>query len=298
MTTGPVWTSQPERGSPWLLKLMAWAALHFGRGFALLLIWPIALFFWLRTPSQRRHSAEYLRRVLAKKVGWRDTFAHYRSFSTAILDRVFFLSDRYDLYDIDVAGLHHLENTITLGRGGFLLGAHLGSFEALRAVARTRKDAPVCIAMFEDAARKINAFVRALNPNAATDIIALGRPDSMLAIQERLARGQLVGMLADRSLGEDKMQAVPFLGDLAKFPIGVFRMAAALHVPVIFMSGLHLGGNRYRLSFEPLADFSDTPRAEREIAVTNAVRSYASAIEDACRLAPMKWFNFYDFWTP
>ncbi len=298
MTSGPAWTAQTERGSPLLLKLMAWAALHFGRGFALLLIWPIALFFWLRTPSQRQHSAAYLRRVLARDVSARDTFAHYRSFSTAILDRVFFLSDRYDLYDIDVAGLHHLENTITQGRGGFLLGAHVGSFEALRAVARTRKDAPVCIAMFEEAARKINAFVRALNPNAATDIIALGRPDSMLAIQERLARGQLVGMLADRSLGEDKMQAVPFLGDPAKFPIGVFRMAAALHVPVIFMSGLHLGGNRYRLSFEPLADFSETPRAEREAAVANAVRSYAGSIEAACRLAPLNWFNFYDFWTP
>ncbi len=298
MSASPAWTSQPERGSPLLLRLMAWASLHFGRRFALLLIWPIALFFWLRTPLQRQHSAAYLRRVLAREVNWQDTFAHYRSFSTAILDRVFFLSDRYELYDIDVAGLHHLENTIALGRGGFLLGAHVGSFEALRAVARTRKDAPVCIAMFEDAARKINAFVRALNPKAATDIIALGRPDSMLAIQERLDRGQLVGMLSDRALGEDKMIAVPFLGAPAKFPIGVFRMAAALHVPVIFMSGLHLGGNRYRLSFEPLADFTQTARSEREHAVKDAVGAYANAIESACRLAPLNWFNFYDFWTP
>ena len=295
MTT-PQWASAPERGSPWLLKLMAWASLRLGRRFALILIWPIAVFFWLRTPGQRAHSAAYLERVLGRKSTWRDTLAHYRSFATAILDRVYFLCDRYDQYEIDVAGLHHLENTIDRGRGGFLLGAHLGSFESLRAVARTRKDAPVCIAMFEDAAQKINQFVRALNPQAATDIIALGKPNSMLAIQERLDRGQLVGMLADRSLGEDKLEAVEFLGAPAKFPRGVFRMAAALHVPIIFMSGLHLGGNRYRLSFEPLADFTETARADRERAVTDAMQAYAGAIEKACRLAPLNWFNFYDFW--
>jgi predicted LPLAT superfamily acyltransferase len=33
-----------------------------------------------------------------------------------------------------------------------------------------------------------------------------------------------------------------------------------LRRPVFFMTGLYLGGNRYRLHFETLADFSQVPR--------------------------------------
>jgi predicted LPLAT superfamily acyltransferase len=291
-----VWTKEPERGSTAALRLMAWITLNFGRAFSVAMIWPISLFFWWRTGAQRIHSHAYLSRVLGRPATWKDTLAHYRSFSTAIVDRVYFLSDRYDNYHIDVAGLHHLESTIDRGQGGFLLGAHLGSFESLRAVARTRKNAPVCIAMYEEHAQKINAFVRALNPSAATDIIPLGRPNSMLLIQERLQAGQLVGMLADRTLGDDKTISVDFLGSPAKFPTGVFRMAAALRVPVIFMSGLHLGGNRYKLEFKPLADFTHTERSQRDTQVQAAVCDYANAIEHACKEAPLNWYNFFDFW--
>jgi predicted LPLAT superfamily acyltransferase len=62
------------------------------------------------------------------------------------------------------------------------------------------------------------------------------------------------------------------------------------------MAGLYLGGNRYAVHFEPLADFSDTPRAERPAAVRAAVERYAALLERHCKAAPYNWFNFYDFW--
>jgi len=57
-----------------------------------------------------------------------------------------------------------------------------------------------------------------------------------------------------------------------------------------------LGGNRYQLHFEPLADFSQTPRADRDAAIRAAMQHYADRLTHYCRLAPYNWFNFFDFW--
>jgi hypothetical protein len=73
-------------------------------------------------------------------------------------------------------------------------------------------------------------------------------------------------------------------------------MAAVLRRPVIFMAGLYLGGNRYAVHFEPLADFSER-RARTRAAIDAAVGATPQLLERHCREAPYNWFNFYDFWT-
>jgi predicted LPLAT superfamily acyltransferase len=69
-----------------------------------------------------------------------------------------------------------------------------------------------------------------------------------------------------------------------------------LQRPVFFMAGLYLGGNRYQIHFEPLADFSAVPRAERDAAMRAAQQRYVDRLSHFCRLAPYNWFNFFDFW--
>jgi hypothetical protein len=64
------------------------------------------------------------------------------------------------------------------------------------------------------------------------------------------------------------------------------------------MAGLYLGGNRYHIHFERLADFTATRGTEREAAVTAAISAYADRLSHYCRLAPYNWFNFFDFWGP
>jgi len=91
---------------------------------------------------------------------------------------------------------------------------------------------------------------------------------------------------------------VPFLGADAEFPVGPMRLAAMLKRPVLFMSGLYLGGNRYAIHFERLADFSHLERPGRDAAIQSAVVAYAACLERHCRAAPYNWFNFFDFWRP
>ncbi|MDO9636086.1 MAG: acyl-CoA synthetase, partial [Thiobacillus sp.] len=221
---------------------------------------------------------------------------HFHSFATTIHDRVFLLNARFDLFRVEVHGEDVIKAMLVAGRGAFLMGAHMGSFEVVRAIGRQQPGLRVAMVMYEENARKLNAALAAINPTAVQDIIPLGQLDSMLRVQACLDAGMALGVLGDRTLGGDPTLRVPFLGADAEFPVGPMRLAAMLKRPVLFMSGLYLGGNRYAIHFERLADFSAIERPERNAAIEAAVVAYAACLERHCRAAPYNWFNFFDFW--
>lgn len=290
------WQRRPERSNMAILRVMVWISLHLGRRIGRVVLYGIAVYFFLFAPSARRASRAYLARALGRKATPVDGFRQVLAFASTIHDRIYLLNGRFDLFDIEIEGADQVHAVADTGHGVLLMGAHLGSFEVMRALGRKRGQQPVTMLMYEENARKVNATLAAINPAASQDIIALGRMDSMLLAQEKLAAGHLVGMLADRGLGSDPTNAVDFLGAPAQFPIGPFRVAAMLRRPVLFMTGLYLGGNRYRIHFEPLADFTDVARGERDAAIADAQRAYVARLEHYCRLAPYNWFNFFDFW--
>jgi len=280
------WRASPERSHRNVLRLMRGIALGLGRRAARAVLHPIALYFLLFSPRARRASAAYLSRALGRPATLRDGYRHFHTFAATVLDRVYLLHERFDLFDIEI------HDAPAPGAGLLLLGAHLGSFEALRAAGRREGHLRVTMVMYEDNARMLNEALAALSPTARQDVIALGRLDSMLRVRDCVAEGRVVGVLADRGLDEVDMRAVQFLGAPARFPLGPLRMAAMLRCRVVFMAGLYLGGNRYALRFEPLADFAasgTTPEA--------ALGAYVACLERHCRAAPFNWFNFFDFWA-
>ncbi|MNT62497.1 hypothetical protein D3C71_1668420 [compost metagenome] len=61
------------------------------------------------------------------------------------------------------------------------------------------------------------------------------------------------------------------------------------------MFGLKQQG-RLNVYFEPFADPLSLPRQQRQQALQDAVDRYAARLEHYCLLAPLDWFNFFDFW--
>ncbi|WP_062608256.1 LpxL/LpxP family acyltransferase [Caballeronia calidae] len=277
---------------------MTWISLRFGRGIGRVLLRVITAYFVVFAPRARRASRAYLNRALGRHAGWRDGYRHVFSFASTIHDRIYLLNERFDLFDIRTHGVEDVEAALAGGRGAFLMGAHLGSFEVVRAIGRVQPHIRIAITMYEENARKINAILAAVNPAAHHDVIGLGKVDAMLKVRERLDAGSLVGILADRTLRQagDALKERDFLGTPAAFPLGPLHMAAVLRRPVVFMTGLYLGGNRYDIHFETIADFSKVERADRAAAVDAALTRYVALLEKYCRAAPYNWFNYFDFW--
>ena len=287
------WQTRTERGHQWLMRLMVFLSLRLGRRMTRPLLLPISLYFLLFVPGARRASRTFLGRVHGRPARMSEVFRHIHHFASTIHDRVYFLNERFDAFDIDVEGRECFDPP----DAAILVGAHFGSFDALRGAAWSERDLPITMMMYPDNARKIQRVLDAINPHRAGDIIELGQIDSMIEADHRLQRGHLVGMLADRSLATDPMTVRSFLGAPAPFAEGPFRMAALLRQRVLFMAGVYLGGNRYRVIFEPIADFRQTPRAERREAIASAMDRYVERLESLVREHPENWFNFFDFWA-
>ena len=290
------WLKRPERSNMLMLRVMSWISLTLGRSLSRGVLVGISLYFLLFSPRARVASRSYLQRALGRAPRLSEQFRHFHSFATCIHDRVYLLNGRYDLFDIQVHGREVFDAAYASGQGLFLMGAHMGSFELVRAVGRQQPGLRVAMVMYEENARQINAALAAISSTAVQDIIPLGRLDSMLQVQARLDEGVVLGVLADRALDTGPTQALPFLGKPAAFPLSSMRLAAMLKRPVVFMTGLYLGGNRYAIHFEKLADFSQVERAGRDAAIRQAVNDYAACLERHCRAAPYNWFNFFDFW--
>ncbi len=292
----PAWLRRKERGSLAMLRFMTWLSLTLGRRLTRPIVYGIALYFLLAVPAARAASRGYLQRVLGRPAGWRDMYRHILAFASTIHDRVYLLNDRHELFDIRVFGEELLPAADDASGGLLIFGAHLGSFEVLRALARKNARHKVCAAMYPQNARLLNSMLARVNAQVVLDIIPLGRLDAIFTLNERVQAGAWVALLADRAVGPDTHLQVPLFGEPAPFPLGPFRLAAIVRRPVYFMTGLYRGGNRYDIHFERLADFSQTSPADREAALRRAIGRYTQLIESHCREAPYNWFNFYDFW--
>lgn len=291
-----IWTRQKERGSVAALRLMAWIVMRLGYGFGYALLWPIALYFFLSSPRQRQAVRHFQRRALGREPKLADLFRPFFVFSATLLDRLFLLGNRFGAYDLRVFGLDMLNERIARGEGCILLGAHLGSFNAMHAVADTGCPVEVVALMHTQNATKSASFFAELDPRQASAIIPLGQPDAMLRAKECLERGGLVGILADRTPGTGKVARIPFLGDPAAFPLGPHILAGVLGAPVMIAFGVWTGRRRYEVHFEPFADRITIDRRDRQAQLEQVATLYAGRIEQIARRFPYNWFNFYDFW--
>jgi predicted LPLAT superfamily acyltransferase len=290
------WKTQGERGNMFALRLITWIALHLGRRIARCVLVPVVAYFFISSPSARRASAKFLSRIPNQAHDLRAVFQHLHVFATVTLDRVYFLNGRLDLFDIEIKDENNRAlGTAASGAGLFLMGAHFGSFESVRSIARDHPTLKMVLLMYEENARNIKQLLHAINPNVQQEIISLGQPRAMLQVKEHISEGALIGVLADRALDDTGCKSINFLGSEANFPTGPFRLAAMLQHPVYFMTGVFEGGNRYSVFLEPIADFS-IPVENKDTSVNQAMLRYVELLERHCNGSPYNWFNFFDFW--
>jgi predicted LPLAT superfamily acyltransferase len=189
-----------------------------------------------------------------------------------------------------------LDRELAKGRGCVLLGAHLGSFEAVRAMGLLGRQLDIRILMDEQNAPLIRGLTQTLNPMMADTVIQAGGIQALLQVKECLERGGIVGAMGDRVTPQDQTVVCSFFGGEARFPTGPIRMAHVVQAPVVLFFGIYQGGNRYDVRLESFDDEAVLSHDRRDADLTRDVQRYAARLEDVCRLAPDNWFNFYDVW--
>lgn len=270
-----------------------------GRPAARLVVHFPAIYFFLFHPDARRASREYLTRVTGRPATATMAYRHILCFARVTLDRIFLLQHRDSLFRAVHTGHEYIPRLQATGRGAILLSAHLGSSASMSLGDRANR-LKINIAGYFQNARMINSILERLDPEASARVIHLdpARVESVLAIRERIAAGEMIAMTADRSGINERSVRVPFFGEPAAFPTAPFLLAALLRCPVYLVFGLYREPNVYELYCEPFEeDRLVLPRRERDAALASCAERYARRVEHYCRLAPYNWFNFYDFWS-
>ena len=301
------WAIVAERGSMAGMRFTVGFYRLCGRWLSEYFILPIVAYFFLTDPRGRRASRRYLAKLYAFPGGaqaldgpptLRQSFRHYREFGLVILDRVRFMLGAPDVALV-FRGREHLTALIAAKRGAVLLGAHLGSFEALRLLA-ARTGVTVNVLMITRHAPRTNTVLERLNRDTRVHVIQSdpGNPDAVFHLKACVERGEFVAILGDRVAGGARARVVrvPFLGQPAAFPQGPFLLAHALQCPIVLMIGVRRGPRTYEIFAEPLAERVLLPRAERKESLDALVKRYAERLEAYCLSAPYQWFNFFDFW--
>ena len=290
------WAAQRERGSPILARAAVAVAKRGGWTLGRALTLPGTAWFLLSSRRARLASREYLTRALGRPATWRDVVRHFDHFACAILDRVMLLSGHEDAYAIEAEGVEAMLEVVARGSGCILMGAHLGSFEAMRVLSRT-SPVPVWAVMYRQNSAALTSLLDELAPGLRANVLEIGDTASMIQAKECIERGEIVGVLADRSPPGHRVVGAPFLGGTAQFPSGPFVLAAALTAPVFLFHSVRVGRRRYRITVAPFADRVVLRREARAADLRYYVHRYAEALERACRAHPLEWFNFFPFWA-
>ena len=293
------WKARGEIGNTLALRVIVGVATTCGRRMARILLWPTAIYYFLRRGPERRSSRLYLERVLGRPASAWNVFCHVLCFSRTILDRLYLFSERFRRFDIRAFGLPVLDRALEGGKGVLLIGSHLGSFDALRVLSLERPEVAVRIVIDVEHSQKLSQFLNALNPSLAASIINAREagPAAAIAIKQALDANAIVALLADRGQPNNATQTANFLGYPAPFPLSPWLLAAAVKTPVMLAFGLYRGGNRYDLHFEAFADCVSIDRKHRAEALAEILQRFADRLAHYARLAPYNWFNFYDFWN-
>jgi predicted LPLAT superfamily acyltransferase len=289
------WRSVPEVGTMLGLRLVAGTLRLFGRRAAAVLLWFVCWYFLAFSRASRRASADLFAHLKQPP----QLHRHLWNFARVAADRLLFLTGETKGLQVHLHGHEHVMALAASKRGGLLLGAHLGSFEAMRSLA-ARYDVPLLVVADFRNARRINALLERFSPELRVRLLELDpeAPTGLLAAKDAIDRGELVAVLADRATHRDARDlTVPFLGSPARFPAGAHVLAALLGCPVFFVCALFEAPGTYDVYCVPLTERVELPRKDRAGALQREVERYAAVLEDFVRRSPLNWFNFFPFWV-
>jgi predicted LPLAT superfamily acyltransferase len=290
------WLSTAETGSVFGIRFLVLLCTLFGRAVARAALRPVVLYYLLLHAGARNSSRQYLQRILGRAT-WPMIYRHFLNFAEVALDRVFLLKGQFHRFQVGSDGFQHLRKLHAERRGAILLGAHLGSFEAMRLIADSRS-LPINIITYRGNAKMLNAVLQSITPGAVGRFLELapGELGSIFRIRELIEAGELVAILGDRAELDPHVAVADFLGAQARFPASLYLLAAVLGCPIYLTFSIYRSPNRYDCYCEPFAERVELGRGHRDEGVAGYVQRYAQRLEHYCRLEPGNWFNFFDFW--
>lgn len=302
------WAKQQESGSYSGIRFLLFCYRIGGKFLILLVLAPVLWYFVCSNSRARQSSLKFLQKVhqqlgaaspFQSTPGYRQAYLHFRSFALEALAKIDGWLGRIPSDHIQQQGQVQFADLVASGKGGILMGSHLGNLELCRAMSAGKYHTRIHVLVFTRHAAAFNKALRQANPQVEVNLIQVDSINPVLVMQlkEWVEQNEFIVIVGDRIsvTAPERMIYAPFLGEPAPFAIGPWVLASVLECPVYLMFCMR-EGERYQLTLEEVAAQVVLPRKNRQQALEAYIRHYATTLEQYALHYPLQWFNFYDFW--
>lgn len=222
------------------------------------------------------------------------TFRNHLIFGQVVLDKFALLAGNHDQFNIQVEGCDYFNELTTQEKGFIVASAHVGNFELVGHCFKQHNKRINGIIFGGEGENYQSQRIKSLQ-KANIQLIPVSNDMSHLfAIKEALDKGEIITMPCDRLFGSTKNFITPFLGANAAFPIGTFRLAAQLDVPLLVMFIMKEKGLNYHGYVYPLQALENEKSSVKK--AEHLIKQYVDLLEKILKIYPEQWFNYYNFW--
>lgn len=219
------------------------------------------------------------------------TYRNHCEFAQVVIDRFAMYAGKKFSFDIDG---YDIFDSLSKQSSGFIqLSSHIGNYE-IAGYSLVAKDKRFNAMVFGGEKESVMKNRSKMFDSNNIRMIAMQTDMSHLFIvDEALTNGEIISMPADRVFGSQKSFEISFFGCKARFPQGPFILAALRNVPMLFVSVMKTGLQRYKITVRKIE--TDLEGNSRVRAKRYASR-YVSFLEETVKRYPTQWYNYFDFW--
>ncbi len=265
--------------------------------FSYALLQLVAAYFWIFSNKSPLLYFYQTRLNFSKWNSYKAIYKNYVMLGQCLLDKIVVMAGIENNFTYDFIGEEYLHELAENKSGGILIGAHFGNWEIAGHLLK-RISIKVHIVMLDAEHEKIKALLQNVSKEKLSIIPIKNNFDHLYAIEEALAKGELIAIHGDRFLTGASTVSCSFLGEEALFPTGPFYMAAKFKVPVSFVSAIKKSKFHYQLNATKPEPINYTIKIKtRNQDLRKLIEPFVSNLEIQVKENPTQWFNFYQFWN-
>lgn len=293
MSDNTAWEGR-SRGSQTGYKIFVWLLRVGGLKAAYSLLHLVAAYYRWFVPAATRP----LRFLYEQRLGFSSSKAtqlikkNIFIFGQTLIDKIAVLAQIPNSLQYTHEGIENIEKIVADGKGGILLSAHLGNWEAAGHMLK-RVQAKINIVMYDGEEQQMKNYMEQFESKRSFNVILIKEDLSHIyEMSAALARNELICLHGDRFRPGNRTITQSFLGHDAAFPMGPFILASKLKAPVSFVFAMKEDNYNYHYYSFPAKVYAGRGKEGMEL----MLKEYITTLESMLKKYPEQWFNFYDFW--
>jgi predicted LPLAT superfamily acyltransferase len=291
----PQWQGK-SKGTPLGYKIFVLVIRYLGVKPAYVLLRVVAAYYVAFSWRSSRVIYTYFQKVhhYSRVKAWRSIYRNFYVFGQTLIDKLTVMAGIENCFTYNFDGEQYLHEMVKGGRGGVLLSAHVGNWEAAGHLLK-RLNTRIHVVMFDGEHEQIKQYVNTVTGERTFHIIVIKNDMShVYSIADALQKNELICLHADRFLDGNKTERKIFMGHAALFPVGPFQLAAGFGVPVAVVFAFKQTSTHYHFYGTTLQQRK--PGETKNEFTTRLMNFFVAQLEEKIKVYPEQWFNYYNFW--